>query len=349
MIMRSREQIEQAASSVYAYMTGNYDGSWGMDLDQWDWVPGVGINAIHSYGVSSGREDVKRFVIAWLGRNGDKAERVKVINAMAPFAIFPDMFRLTGDDAYKQSAVRIADWMILDAPRTREGAFEHTVTENASFPEQVWADTIFMAVLFLARTARLTERPDYAEEAVTQLLLHMRLLQDPATGVLFHGWNCGTGNHMSSARWTRGNGWVAAGMPEILGELTGLVDLPDELLERYRKLAGGLLRYQTADGLWHTVMDRLHFYQETSGSAAIACGLLKAVRSGLLDASYLLPAERGLEGVMRKIAYNGEVTGVSSGTPVKDTIDDYQGIPLIPTLYGQGLTLMLLAEWLQES
>ncbi|MCQ6563123.1 glycoside hydrolase family 88 protein [Paenibacillus mendelii] len=347
--MRSKEQIEQAASSVYAYMIRNHDGNWGMDLNQWDWVPGVGINAIHSYGVSSEREDVKQFVAAWLERNGRKAERVKVINAMAPFVIFPDMFRLTGDDGYKQTAVRIADWMIHEAPRTRERAFEHTVTENASFPEQVWADTIFMAVLFLARTARLTERTDYAEEAVNQLLVHMRLLQDPATGILFHGWNCGTGNHMSGARWTRGNGWVVIGMPEILGELNGLVELPDELFERYRKLADGLLHYQTADGLWHTVMDQPYFYQETSGSAAIACGLRKAVRSGLLDASYRMAAERGLEGVMRKIAYNGEVTGVSSGTPVKDTIDDYQGIPLIPTLYGQGLTLMLLSEWLRDS
>jgi unsaturated rhamnogalacturonyl hydrolase len=52
--------------------------------------------------------------------------------------------------------------MLTEAPRTREGAFEHNVTENASFPELVWADTIFMAVLFLARLARLTGEAAYA-------------------------------------------------------------------------------------------------------------------------------------------------------------------------------------------
>ncbi|MED4955291.1 glycoside hydrolase family 88 protein, partial [Paenibacillus macerans] len=41
------------------------------------------------------------------------------------------------------------------------------------------------------------------------------------------------------------------------------------------------------DGLWHTVLDQNDFYKESSASAGIACGFVKAVKSGLLDQTYL--------------------------------------------------------------
>ncbi|MEJ1715132.1 glycoside hydrolase family 88 protein, partial [Escherichia coli] len=88
-----------------------------------------------------------------------------VINAMAPFAIFPTLYEYTHDNLFLEESLRVGQWMLAEAPRTREGAFEHTVTENVSFPEQVWADTIFMAVLFLARLARVTGDHSYAFEA----------------------------------------------------------------------------------------------------------------------------------------------------------------------------------------
>ncbi|SFJ81348.1 Glycosyl Hydrolase Family 88 [Paenibacillus sp. UNC496MF] len=67
------------------------------------------------------------------------------------------------------------------------------MTEQASFAERIWADTVFMAVLFLARTARMAGDPRLAEEALEQTLLHLRALQDDETGLLYHGWNCASG------------------------------------------------------------------------------------------------------------------------------------------------------------
>ncbi|MDG0809450.1 glycoside hydrolase family 88 protein [Cohnella rhizosphaerae] len=248
--------------------------------------------------------------------------------------------------------MRVAEWLLHEAPRTRESAFEHTVTENVAFSEQVWADTIFMAVLFLARTASLTGSKAYAEEALRQVMIHLRLLQDPRTGVLFHGWNCASGDHMSGARWTRANAWIAAGVPMIAAEIDGLVDLPQELKERYARLMRGLLAYQQEDGLWSTVMDRPYFYREVSGSAGIAYGLLKAIDMKLAgdEMAYAAGAERAYRAIVLYITDEGLVNGVSGGTPVMPTIEAYQDdVPTYPTLYGQGLVLMLLAKISQRS
>lgn len=323
-----------------------------MDIDHWDWVPGVGVIALLEYYETTRDERVLAYLLAWVKRNEAKAKGQAVINAIAPFAIFPALYRLTGDVRLKEEAVRIAEWLLHEAPRTREEAFEHTVTENVAFSEQVWADTIFMAVLFLARTASLLGSKAYAEEALKQVLIHLRLLQDPQTGVLFHGWNCASGDHMSGARWTRANAWVAAGVPLIVAEIAGLVDIPQELNDRYGRLMSGLVGCQQPDGLWSTVLDRPDFYREVSGSAGIAYGLLKAIELKLVprEEEYAVRAEHAYRAIVPYITTEGAVTGVSGGTPVMPTIEAYQkDVPRYPTLYGQGLVLMLLAKMSQGS
>lgn len=335
--------LAETAERVYERMTKEGADDWGMNIDSWDWVPGVGVIAIMAYARLGDKREAIDYLQRWTERNKHRSEQLRVVNSMAPYAIFPDLYRLTGDRWYLEKARAIGDWIVTEAPRTREGAFEHTVTEGAIFPEQVWADTLFMAVLFLARLAKLTEDRQLAEEAASQLLVHLQLLQDPATGVLFHGWNCAEGSHMSAARWTRANAWVMLACPWIIGEIASLVPIADETIERYRQLAAGLRRYQGADGLWPTVMDQPAFYPETSGSAGIAAGWLAGMNGGLLDESYRDAALRTLRGVMANIGPDGTVHGVSGGTPVMPSVAAYQTIPCYPTLYGQGLVLILLS------
>ncbi|TVY05526.1 glycosyl hydrolase [Paenibacillus cremeus] len=330
-------------------MTTSDSEAWGMDIHKWDWTPGVGVISILHYFEASGDPKVMEFLEQWVEKNKEKAAEAKVVNSMAPYALFPELYRRTNNLFYLDEAVKIGDWMLREAPRTREGALEHTVTEKASFPEQVWADTIFMAVLFLARLAAVTGRKDYAEEALLQTELHFKLLQDETTGVLFHGWNCKAGDHMSAAKWTRANAWVVIGFPLIVKELKGLVQVPTHLVDQYRALVDGLLTYRAANGLWHTVMDRPEFYQETSGSAGIAAGIMCSVRLGLLDPSYLDHTASTCSAVIGQVDESGLVQSVSGGTPIKNTIEDYNTIPVIPTLYGQGLTLILLSEMIQTA
>lgn len=343
-ITEAREVLEQKAQAVYSQMFGDHAGNWGMDIHHWDWVPGVGVVSVLEYYEQCGKEEVLGQLVDWTNRNLHKSEQLKVINSMAPFAIFPALYKKTGDGKFLEIAERIGQWMLHEAPRTREGAFEHTVTENASFPEQVWADTIFMAVLFLARLGRLTGNTAYSGEALRQLELHLSLLQDESTGVLFHGWNCIAGDHMSAARWTRANAWIAVGTPMILKELGSIVPEESEVIRRYKTMMLGLLRYQQETGLWNTVMDQAGFYPETSGSAGIAAGLLKACRMGLLDESVLEPANRAIRAVLANIDEDGLVQGVSGGTPVMPSVEAYNEIPCFPSLYGQGLSLILLSE-----
>ena len=236
-----------------------------------------------------------------------------------------------------------ADWIIQNTVRTLTGAFQH----GGDLVEEIWADTIFMVVVFLAQLARLSGEQIYAQEAAQQLLLHLQYPQDQQTGVLFHGYNCERQSHYSGARWTRGNAWIVLGTPLILAEINGMIPVPAEILERYQRLVDGVLSFQASNGLRPTVMDQPNYYQETSGSAGIACGILKSIRQGYLSPTPYLPAiEKTVSGVLKKISHQGAVIGVSGGTPIMETIEGYNKLSCYPALYGQGLALMLLVEYL---
>ncbi|TYA09980.1 glycosyl hydrolase [Paenibacillus faecis] len=344
-------KLATSIEPVYRYMMHSHEEEWGdhpwrdwaMNIHRWDWNPGVAILAAMEYFKVTDRREVLNEIVCWVNQNEPPFHGGSmVINSVAPFAVYPDLFRVTADESYKQTAMKIADWLIERAPRTKESAFEHTVTESEAFREQVWADTVFMAVVFLARSARLFRDEHYAQEAASQLLVHYRLLQDVETNLFFHGYNCSLKSHMSAARWTRANAWMALGTPMIYREIQGLCEVPQEIGTRYREMMQAIRAVQRDDGLWPTVLDRPDYVPETSGSAGIACGIIHGISQGLLDDSFRECALNAAEGVSAQIGADGRVSGVSGGTPVLASVDDYNRVPVFPTLYGQGLVLMLL-------
>ncbi|GJM70891.1 hypothetical protein HMSSN036_31070 [Paenibacillus macerans] len=199
--MMAKAKLQETSQSLFTYMTAGNRDHWGMDAEHWDWVPGVGLISLLDYGIHAEERRAVDYVVQWVERNHSQAGQAKVINSMAPYAVFPLLYRLNGRGEYLAEAREIARWMIEEAPRTREGAFEHTVTEDADFPEQVWADTVYMAVLFLARLAEVAADRSLAAEALQQTLLHLRLLQHDDSGLMFHGWDCARQNHLSAAKW----------------------------------------------------------------------------------------------------------------------------------------------------
>jgi unsaturated rhamnogalacturonyl hydrolase len=350
---------QEKARIVYEYMKRGNAGltrvtanevdhdpaSWGMDIDDWDWNAGVGVIAISDYYETIQEPEVLDFLSGWVTRNKHQCAKKDHVNYLAPLAMYPDMFRRTNEPYFRDTAVEYADWVMASAGRSADGVFYH----GASVSGEVWADTVFMALIFLSRTARLTGNRRVAEQVARQLLAHLQLLQDDNTGLLFHGYHCVEDHHMSGALWTRGNSWVVIGAPMLVETIRGLVELPEEIFTRYQKLVDGMLRYQANNGLWHTIITRPDFYQETSGSAGVAGGIMKAVRLRMLEADKAAPAMKAMAAVIAKIDPDGAVQGVSGGTPIMPTIDAYGKLTRYPTLYGQGLTLLMLSEYIHQS
>ncbi|WP_079914524.1 glycoside hydrolase family 105 protein [Paenibacillus sp. 32352] len=350
----NREKLLGKAEQVYEYMVTAPESDWQRSMYNWDWKPGVGLIAAVKYYEATGLETVREYLWRWMRDNRHKAAQQRVINSTAPFAALTELLRQEPEAAAEWMPLvqEHGDWLMHEAPRTKEGGFEHTVTEGVDFPGQLWADTLVVGALFLARLASLTGDAVMAKEAVKQVLVHLQLLQDETTGVLFHGFDGVNRNHMSAARWGRANAWVAFGVPEIVAHVKHLAKIPAEVYERYTALLRGLVRYQTANGMWHTVLDRPDFYLETSAAAGIAYGFQLALRTGMIEDSVLQAelrqaVEKAAEAVMIHVDVYGAVHGVSGGTPVMPTVEAYNEVKITPTPYGQALALMLICELLE--
>ena len=94
-------------------------------------------------------------------------------------------------------------------------------------------------------------------------------------------------------------------------------------------------------------MDDPDSYEEASGTAAIAAGLLRGVRQGILDKSFEHCANKAIEALCDCVAQDGTVLKVSAGTAMGMDSEHYKNIGLRPMAYGQALTLIAFAEALR--
>lgn len=319
--------------------------NWAMNIHAFDWVPGVGLYGIYRAWQYTGRKDYKVFLEKWVDQHLREAYSQKTVNSTAPMSTVLSLYEENNREEYLKVCVDIAEYIVNEAPRTREGGFEHTVTEDVpGFKEQIWADTLFMVCIFLARLGKATGEMKYLMEAGKQLEIHHQVLKDKSTGLFYHGWNCEQKHWMSGALWARANAWITASTVEILDLLPKDYEGRERLIKSLLEQVNALKEMQHSDGMFGTLLDHADTYGESSATAGIAYGIKRGIASGYLPKEYREVWEKAEKAVMGKINGLGEVEDVSTGTPVMPTLEDYKKIELCPTLYGQGLALLLLCS-----
>lgn len=318
-------------------------------LDTWEWPQGVALYAMIKVYQAQGDDALLKKIIAWYDRRMAMGLPSRNINTTAPMLGMTYVYEITGEEKYRAAVADWAEWVMRDLPRTDEGGFQHITSDDFN-AQQIWDDTLFMTVLFLYRAGRVLGREAYKEEAKYQFLLHIKYLHSQRDHLWYHGYCFEGGHHFAGAYWCRGNSWFTAGAVDFLEWLEE--DSVKRLIQTtFISQCAALKACQDqTSGLWHTLLDDPASYLETSGSAAMAYGLLKGVRLGILpEGDYAACALRAAEGVIRQVKPDGEVQGVSYGTPMGRDRDFYRHVPIRPTAYGQGLTFLMLTELLSKS
>lgn len=318
-----------------------------LNMDIWDWSQGVAMYAIYKYRLLTGDRRIAAYLTGWFDRQMRRPQ-IRNVNTMAPLLTLCCLYEETGRRDYLDFCREWGEWVLADMPRTDMGGIQHLTIDSRN-EQQLWADTVFMTVLFLAKLSSVAADRRFADEALRQLLLHIHYLQDRKTGLWYHGWSFLRGDNLGRALWARGNCWftMAASELESLMPLDGFAR--DLILSAYRAQAHALCGLQDSSGLWHTLIDDPSSCLETSGSAGFAYGMLRGVRLGYLPTALREPAQRAASAVIGRIDDSGLVQGVSYGTIVSCDLDDYRRVPLRPTGYGQALALLMLTELMQAA
>lgn len=319
-----------------------------ISMDRWEWPQGVGLFALYLVYKDTKDASLLDELNAWFDARISEGLPPRNVNTMCPMLTLAYVAEETGDEKYMQLCREWAEYVMNDMARTEEGGLQHAVS-GAANTGQLWDDTLYMTVLFLAKMGVMLDRDDYVQESIRQFLVHLKYLTDPETGLFFHGWTFEGNHHFARARWARGNAWYTAGLVDYLE----IVELPagveQFLITSLDRQVRKLIELQAEDGMWHTLLDDPDSYVEASATSAIVYGILKAVRKGYLSEAYLPAAHRGFQAVLKHTDDDGIVHQVSYGTGVGGTLQAYRDIPICPMPYGQSMALLMMVEGLKHS
>lgn len=325
-------------------------------ISEWDWPQGVGLYGLYKIMMVEKKDEYREFLCSWFKSNMAEGLPSRNINTTTPLLTLVQLNEICPDPEFESLCLSWADWLMRCLPRTEEGGFQHVTSANGDRlgvrlnENEMWIDTLFMTVLFLNRMGQKYNRQDWISESIHQVLLHIKYLYDKKTGLFYHGWTFNTRDNFGGVFWCRGNSWFTAGILEYLEMFKGSLDagVREFIVNTYKSQVRTLKKLQSQSGLWHTVLDDPASYEEVSGSAAITAGILKGIKLGILDDSYLDCAWKGVRAVMNNIDEEGTVLNVSGGTGMGTDREHYKKILIAPMAYGQSLTILALIQALDN-
>ena len=320
-------------------------------IEEWDWPQGVGLMGLLKLQQHFNDSRYDEFFRSWFERNFAIGLPSRNVNTTAPFITLLDYSIRNGREDWLDECRKQAEWLMKELPRTHENGFQHVTSgigdRNGVIlnSNQLWIDTLFMAVLFLNRYGHYTGNQSYISECIQQMLVHIKYLYSKESGLFYHGWSFDRMDNFGGIFWGRGNSWFTLGVTEYLADTPDLdCGVRHFLEDTFKAQVKALARYQCESGLWRTVIKDPASYEEVSGTAGIAAGILRGIKSGLLDESYSSMASKAIAGICRNIADDGTVLNVSAGTAIGMDAEFYKKIVIRPMAYGQALTLVALAE-----
>lgn len=351
------DKIEQYIDYLMKESTPDYP-AWNIERklkgikSKWNYIDGCMIKAIlEMYSITQDKKyldfadnfiDVKVFEDGTI--DGYDVDEKNIDNVNAGKTLF-ELLDLTGKEKYRK-AIELIYSQIKEMPRTKEGSFWH----KNIYPEQVWLDGLYMAQPFyMEYESRYNDCRNYSD-IFGQFHRVKEHMKDSRTGLYYHAYDDSrqmfwadkvTG--LSCHFWLRALGWFSMALLDTMTQcLNKECDEYAEMKEMFQNLIDSMLAYQDQSGMWYQVvnlggMDRN--YLETSGSSIMAYAILKGVRMGFLDKSYVQYGKKAFEGVTEKYLTeeNGElhldgiclVAGLGGAAKRPGTYDYYMSEPIV--------------------
>lgn len=246
------------------------------------------------------------------------------LDDIMPASILIWLYTKTGEERFKLAAKKVR--RALDSyPRNSKGGFLH----GKHLPGEMWADGLFMELMFLVRYGKYIEDEETSyEEAVKQLSLYFENARKDRTGFVYHAYSdnpytkwASPLNGCSPEVWSEGLGWYGMALVEALGIIPENFNGREEIRNQLILLCEDLLKTQDWNcGLWYQVVDKPGFprnFHDTSGSAMFVYILKKAYDFSLIDNEYAKEViDKGYKAILSKCS-----PGIDGGYNISDACD----------------------------
>lgn len=252
---------------------------------------------------------------------GENGLTARLLARLDPIVAGPEAHRVPPMDHVDHNvfaAVPLEAYIQTKAARYRslglqlaDGQWDHAAADGLTPQTRFWIDDMYMITAVQIQAFRATGDVRYLDRAAKEMVVYLARLQQP-NGLFFHAEDV-------PFYWGRGNGWMAAGMTELL------LSLPEDhpsyrpVLDGYRRMMATLRASQASDGMWRQLIDQPDAWPESSCTGMFTFAFVTGVKRGWLDAAEYGPAARkAWLGLVAHIDANGDVRDVCEGTNKKN-------------------------------
>ncbi len=227
-------------------------------------------------------------------------------------------YLLSGARADLQEGLALAD-----------AQWDHPLSNGLSPQTRFWIDDVWMMGALQVQAFRATGTPLYLDRAALEVSAYLERLQQP-NGLFHHGPD-------APFYWGRGNGWVAAGLAELLSELPPAHPRRASIEAAFVRMMEALVKYQSDTGMWRQLIDRADAWEESSATAmfgfALALGVEKKILKGeQFRASY----RKAWRALAARVDDRGILRDICVGTGQSRDLAYYLGRPVVAgDLHGQ--------------
>jgi unsaturated rhamnogalacturonyl hydrolase len=217
---------------------------------------------------------------------------------------------------------------------------DKTLVRKLPYEMTLWADDLYMSIVFLSRMGKWSDDNKYFDDAILQVENFTKYLYNPVKELYYHAWYNDL-KTTAGAHWGRCNGWVMMAQVELLDNLPENYPNREKLLKILFQQILGVARYQDITGMWHQLLDKNDSYLETSSTAMFTYSIAKAVNEGWIDKRYISIALAGWDGVKTNIQEDGQVKNICMGTGIGNDLLYYYNRPApLNDIHGLGAILL---------
>jgi unsaturated rhamnogalacturonyl hydrolase len=205
-----------------------------------------------------------------------------------------------------------------------------------------WSDALFMAPPVWIALSKASGDARYLNHADAEFWATTDYLYDPQEHLYFRDSRFISQRDAAGRKifWSRGNGWVFAGLARILNELPADHPSRADYQALFKQMAEKIVTVQGQQGYWPVSLLEPQQTPESSGTGFFVYGLAWGVNQGLLrPQAYRTSIDRGWRALTSAVQADGKLGWVQRvGTaPDKVSAEDTQ-------LYGVGAFLLAASE-----
>jgi unsaturated rhamnogalacturonyl hydrolase len=281
----------------------------------------------------SANSDVKA---NWQYNYGETAEHVMFGDWQISFQTYIDLYNLDPQKDPRKIA------------RAREVMEYQMSTPNQDY--WWWADGLYMVMPVMTKLYKVTGDVRYLDKLQEYFLFADQLMFDQQAGLYYRDAKYIYPKHRSSNGgkdfWSRGDGWVFAGLAKVLADLPAGHASRALFEQRFRTMAKAIKAAQQDEGYWtRSLLDPAQAPgRETSGTAFFTYGFLWGMNNGYLEKTEYAPVVAKSWHYLSKIALQpsgklGYVQPIGERAIPGQVVDQDSSTP-----FGVGAFLLAAAE-----